>query len=144
MAAVRISRDHALVVHVGDSRVYRLRRGQADLLTVDHNLRHELLAAGIVPRSVESLGPQRSLTSHVGLPDKQLRVDMRSVALQAGDRLVLCSDGVFNELSHTDFIARASSGSAEVASDRLTAHAGSDDATAMIIDIDTSTPTPCA
>lgn len=135
VVAARITRDHAIVVHAGDSRVYRLREGHGELLTVDHNLRSELLAAGIVPRSGDSWGPQRALTSHLGLPDEALRVDVRSVALQHGDRLVLCTDGVFNELSHAEFTARVVGGTPETAADRLTAQGSRDDATALVLDV---------
>ena len=135
VTAIRIAHDQATVIHVGDSRVYRLRDGHAELLTRDHNLRSELLAAGIMPGNTKSLGPLRALTSYLGKADEDLLVDIRSVSLRHGDRLVLCTDGVFDEMSHSEFASRAGNESAAVAVNRLTALQGSDDATALIVDI---------
>jgi len=135
LSAIRIAHDQATVVHVGDSRVYRLREGHAELLTRDHNLRSELLAAGIMPGTAKSLGPLRALTSYLGKNDEDLQVDVRSLSLRSGDRLVLCTDGVFDEMTHSEFLARARGGTAVEAADRLTSMRGSDDATAVVLDI---------
>jgi len=137
LSAIKIAHDQATVVHVGDSRVYRLRSGHAELLTRDHNLRSELMAAGIVPGGTKSLGPLRALTSYLGKSDQDLQVDVRSVSLRHLDRLVLCTDGVFDEMTHSEFTSRAGTDSAAVAASRLTALQGSDDATAIVIDIGT-------
>jgi len=135
LSALRIGNDKALAVHVGDSRVYRVRRSQAELLTRDHNLRSELLATGIVPKSVQSLGPLRALTSYLGMPDQDLQIDVRSVGLRPGDRILLCTDGVFGEISHRQLAELAGVGDAALAAQSLIAVAGADDATAMVVDI---------
>lgn len=135
LSAVRISHDQATVVHVGDSRVYRIRGSHAELLTRDHNIRSELLAAGIMPGRARQLGPLSALTSYLGKDDHDLQIDVRSVSLRAGDRIVVCTDGVFGEMSHGEFAERGCGGSASSAADRLTALRGSDDATAVVLDI---------
>jgi len=132
---LRIAHDQATVVHVGDSRIYRIRGSHAELLTRDQNLRSELLAAGIIPGTARSPGPLRALTSHLGKPNHELQIDVRSVSLLAGDRLVLCTDGVFDEMSHGELSGRVSSGTATTAANRLTALLAGDDATAIVIDI---------
>lgn len=135
LTALRISHDQATIVHVGDSRVYRVRSGVAELLTRDHNLRSELLAAGIVPGSTSAFGPLRALTSYLGKSYEALEVDIRSVSLRAGDRLVLCTDGVFGGLRHREFVGRAFGGTAAEAAGRLTAMQASDDATVIVVDV---------
>lgn len=135
LTALRISNDQATIVHVGDSRAYRIRDGIAELLTRDHNLRSELLAAGIVPGSTGAFGPLRALTSYLGKPYDELEVDVRSVSLRSGDRLMLCTDGVFDGLRHSELVGRSFGGSAAEAAHRLTAMHASDDATVIIIDI---------
>jgi len=135
LSALKIAHDQATVVHAGDSRVYRIRGSHAELLTRDHNLRSELLAAGITPGSSRSQGPLRALTSYLGKRDHELQIDVRSVSLRAGDRLVLCTDGVFDELSHGEFSSRCRTGSATNAARRLTALRSSDDATAVVVDV---------
>lgn len=135
LSAVRISNDRALVLHVGDSRVYRVRDGSAELLTRDHNLRAELLAAGIAPLPGDPLGPPRALTSYLGMESADLQIDIRSVTLHDRDRLVLCSDGVFTEMTHAQLAELASLGTTETAAARLTSHLGPDDSTALVIEI---------
>lgn len=136
LSALRIAYDQATVVHVGDSRVYRLRLGQAELLTRDHNLRSELLAAGIEPRQTRDLGPLRALTSYLGMPEHELQIDVRSVGLLPGDRLLLCTDGVFDGLSHTELASYATGSDATTSAKSLTSRSSRDDATALVIDID--------
>lgn len=135
MTAIRVAHDQAMIVHVGDSRAYRIRDRRAELLTHDHNLRSELLAAGIVPGSTRAFGPLRALTSYLGRPDDELQIDLRSVSLRDGDRLVLCTDGVLDGQTHSEFVGRAGVGSTAEAVRRLTALGGADDATAIAIDI---------
>lgn len=141
LSSIRIAHDQAIVVHVGDSRVYRLRSGQAELLTRDHNLRNELMAAGIEPRAGEKLGPLRALTSYLGMPDEELQVDVRSVALRSGDFLVLCTDGVFDGRNHAEFlevVRRGSRSGAEAIALGLIEGTRPDDATAVVVEIGTT------
>jgi len=137
VTALRIFQDQGTIVHAGDSRAYRIRDGIAELLSRDHNLRSELLAAGIVPGSSGRFGPLRALTSYLGKPTAELEFDLRSVALRPGDRLVLCTDGVFGPLENAQFAALAAAGSCTEAAEALTSLGASDDATAVVIDINT-------
>lgn len=134
MTAVRISRDRAIVVHVGDSRAYRVRQGQIEMLTRDHNLRTELLAAGIVPREAGTARSLRALTSYLGSSPDDLVVDVRAVALEPGDRLLLCTDGVYGSIAHPRLAEVARSGDATSVAEELVALRGADDATAIVID----------
>lgn len=141
MSALRIAHDQATVVHVGDSRVYRVRSGHAELLSRDHNLRTELLAAGIVPRSAQSYGPLRALTSYMGMTNEDLQVDVRSVALRDGDLLVLCTDGVFDGLTHNQFVDAVHERRlepAEAIAVNLASGVRPDDATAIVVKIGTA------
>ena len=92
------------LVHLGDSRAYRLTDvaddgGRLDLLTHDHNVRAELLAAGLDVREYRDRGVAlHGLTSFIGLEHEVLRVDVLAVPVRAGDRLLLCTDGVHRQL----------------------------------------------
>lgn len=138
LSAIRVARDQAVVVHVGDSRVYRCRAGDVELLTRDHNIRSELLAAGIAPQRAAAAGPLGALTSYLGIAQDQLRADVRSVNLRDRDRLVLCTDGVFGQLPHADLAAIIAGGDVTTCADRLTANVGRDDATCVVLDIERS------
>jgi len=138
MVAVRVEESRATVVHAGDSRAYRLRGGSLELVTRDHNLRGEMLAAGIPPSAQDVAGPMRALTSFVGLRREELRVDVRSFSLLPGDRILLCTDGVHGVFSHAELTAAVAHGSPHECAQRLASartSTGADDATALLIEI---------
>ena len=145
LSALRIAHDQATILHIGDSRIYRVRDGRAEQMTRDHNLRAELLSAGIVPKSAQNLGPLRALTSFLGMPLEDLHVDVRSIALRDGDVLVLCTDGVFDAMTQPAFASvvfgaegRSAAELARDLTDDLTLGARPDDATAIVMKIGTA------
>ena len=84
--------------HVGDSRAYLLRGGRLDQLTTDHNMAQELVDQGEITKEEARNHPRSSwLTQALGFEDK-LDVEAGSIDLEAGDRLMLCSDGLHGEL----------------------------------------------
>jgi protein phosphatase len=132
------------LVHLGDSRAYRLTalegRSRLDVLTHDHNVRSELLAAGLDIGEYRERGVAlHGLTSFIGLENEALRVDVLAVPVRAGDRLLLCTDGVHRQLDDDELRAALSLPSCREAAERLVAHAdevgGRDNATAVVIGI---------
>lgn len=88
--------EGAVVAHVGDSRVYRLRRGVLEQLTFDHSLVWEVQASGQVhPDS--ALGqalPKNVITRSLG-PNSDVQIDVEGpFEIQEGDCFLLCSDGL--------------------------------------------------
>ena len=84
--------------HVGDSRAYLLRGGRLDQLTTDHNMAQELVDQGEITKEEARTHPRSSwLTQALGFEDR-LDVEAASIGLEAGDRLLLCSDGLHGEL----------------------------------------------
>ena len=82
------------VGHVGDSRCYRLRGGHLELLTQDHSLLADVLEQRPeLDDTVLARLPKNIVTRAIGI-DPLLRVSMRSYAVVAGDRYLLCSDGL--------------------------------------------------
>jgi PPM family protein phosphatase len=86
----------AHLAHVGDSRAYLLRPSEGlHQLTVDHTPVAEAVAAGFLSREEAASHPERNLLSRVVGLEPAVEVDTyRPVALEAGDRLLLCSDGL--------------------------------------------------
>ncbi len=89
----------AIVAHVGDSRVYRLRGGRLEQLTFDHSLVWEMQAAGQMPRGeVAGFIPKNIITRSLG-PHADVQVDMEGpFPLDVGDTFLLCSDGLSGQV----------------------------------------------
>jgi protein phosphatase len=87
------------VGHVGDSRCYRLRGGHLELLTQDHSLLADVLEQRpeLDDTALARL-PKNIVTRAIGI-DPMLRVSMRSYPVVAGDRYLLCSDGLSGPVS---------------------------------------------
>ena len=84
----------AFVVHVGDSRVYLLRDGVLEQVTEDHNVYNELLKRKKMTREqVEKLAPKNAITRAVGVYE-HCEPDSLVLDVTAGDRFLLCSDGL--------------------------------------------------
>lgn len=84
--------DQAVFAHVGDSRLYRWREGQLRPLTLDHNAIGEAVRLGIDPREVADL-PSHLISRALGLGDT-VEPDTGGCTLVAGDRYLLCTDGL--------------------------------------------------
>ncbi|MCD0462509.1 protein phosphatase 2C domain-containing protein [Roseiconus lacunae] len=94
----------AVIAHVGDSRVYRLRDGVMEQLTFDHSLVWEVQASGQVhPES--ALGqalPKNVITRSLG-PNADVQVDIEGpFELKIGDKFLLCSDGLSGQVDDVE------------------------------------------
>lgn len=83
--------DGAVLAHVGDSRIYLLRRGQVHQLTEDHSLSAEQAKRGLTPNSTRKT--ESVMTRAVGY-NASVNVDTLYLDLTPGDRLLMCSDGL--------------------------------------------------
>ena len=86
--------------HVGDSRAYQLRDGALRQLSEDHSVAEEWVRMGRLTAEEAAVHPRRhQLTRGVGVEDT-IAIDVLSLHVQPGDRILLCSDGLSNELSN--------------------------------------------
>jgi PPM family protein phosphatase len=90
VAVLRLIDDHAVIAHVGDSRVYRLRDGALAQLTIDHSLVAQLEASGMKPDAAFAWRHvvTRALGTTTGEPEVQREL------VRPGDVFLLCSDGL--------------------------------------------------
>ncbi|HEU0036695.1 MAG TPA: protein phosphatase 2C domain-containing protein [Kofleriaceae bacterium] len=95
VAVLKIERGHAVIAHVGDSRVYRLRGGALAQLTIDHSLVSEMIAAGMQPDA--SFPWRHVITRALGMAKAE--PDVQLAAIQPGDVFLLCSDGLYEGLA---------------------------------------------
>ena len=109
VAVLRIVDARAVISHVGDSRVYRLRGGALTQLTIDHSLLEQLIAQGTAPIDIETFPFRHVVTRALGIGgDPEVQVDHA----RSGDVYLLCSDGL-SEVLATDEIAALLEYSAE-------------------------------
>jgi protein phosphatase len=88
--------------HLGDSRAYLVRQGRASALTRDHSMAALLVAQGqLRPAEARSHPLRNQLTAALG-QEEDLKPDYTATRLQVGDRLVLCSDGLWDLVEEAD------------------------------------------
>ena len=91
--------EHLAIANVGDSRAYLLRDGELGMLTEDHSVAEQMVREGRLTPEEATVHPQRHvLTRVLGLgPDTE--VDAYAILPYRGDRYLLCSDGLINEVT---------------------------------------------
>ena len=93
-------RDNSVVaLHVGDSRIYRLRGNSFEQLTTDHTVIQELLDQGSITEAEIATHPQRSVLTQVLMGDGRNQSVLSIYEVKADDRFLLCSDGLTTVLS---------------------------------------------
>ena len=133
-------RDVIALVNVGDSRSYRFHDGELSQITVDHSLAEEMVRSGEISESEAAVHPHRHiLTRALGVAD-DVTVDLWRIQPTRGDRFLLCSDGLTNELDAPQIAEVLSTvPDPQVAADLLVraarTHGGSDNITVVVIDV---------
>jgi serine/threonine protein phosphatase PrpC len=87
------------VAHVGDSRAYLMRCGDMNPITEDHSLVAELVRSGDLTRDQAAEHPQKNLITRALGADEEVDVDTAILPIEAGDRILLCSDGLSDMVS---------------------------------------------
>jgi serine/threonine protein phosphatase PrpC len=90
--------NQAHIAHVGDSRIYLIRDGNALLLTRDHSFVQEMIDEGKISASEAQDHPDRNIiTRALGIrPEVEAEVSTIAIHIEENDRLLLCSDGLTN------------------------------------------------
>lgn len=106
---------HGVIIWAGDSRVYRYRQGALEQLTRDHSQVEELVAQGLITRQQARRYPGSNvITRAVGVMDP-LELDAEMLDVQEGDSFLLCSDGLYNEVSDSEIREALSVGDCQYA-----------------------------
>jgi protein phosphatase len=135
------SRGKMYIGHVGDSRAYRVRKGQIQQMTRDHSLVNDyLLAMPELTEEQRSELPKNVITRALGMQE-QVAVDIQTDEAVLGDCYILCSDGLSGMVEDREILDIVSTtADLEVACRRLVAmaneHGGEDNITALIVRIE--------
>src|ERR1700757_1349551 len=138
--ACALRHDQAVVSHVGDSRCYLVRKGIAKQITQDHTWINEQKKLGLISASEVSQSELRHVLIRSLGPEMFVSPDTTALTIQAGDVLVLCSDGLHDELPESTLASIVSQNKPidEIAQE-LVARAveidGNDNTTAQVIRI---------
>lgn len=99
VVAVLVQGERVCLANVGDSRGYLLRAGSLKQVTFDHSLVFEQMRAGLISeRDAKNHRFKNIITRSVGYQE-DVEIDLNYLEMQAGDRLLLCTDGLTNMVS---------------------------------------------
>jgi serine/threonine protein phosphatase PrpC len=102
LVACALRHNQAIISHVGDSRCYLVRNGQAKQVTQDHTLVNEQRKMGLISaREIAESDSRHVLIRSLG-PTMFVSPDTTALTLQAGDVFVLCTDGVHDEMNEKE------------------------------------------
>jgi serine/threonine protein phosphatase PrpC len=133
-------KDVLALANVGDSRAYIFSEGELAQVTADHSLAEERMRHGEMTEEEAAVHPQRHILTRALGVSSEVETDMWELELSSGDRVVLCSDGLSNEVSteemaevlrEVDDPDEAARRLVEVANE----HGGADNITVVIVDV---------
>jgi PPM family protein phosphatase len=133
-----IFRDRPWCVHVGDSRLYRWRNAQLEQVTEDHTWVSLAMKSGEITKEQAKMHPWRHVLSQCLGRKDLFRVDLQELEIQPGDILLMCSDGLTEEVSDEEIQALLSKeGNYEQIAEKLITAAknagGSDNITVVMV-----------
>lgn len=133
--------DELLAVgNIGDSRIYLMRNGELTQLTDDHSLPQELFRQGQLTEAEAANDPRRNIVTRVLGPSFGEGPDMQNLIPYVGDRIVICSDGLYNEVDDAGIatVLRKVGDPKEAARrlvDEANANGGADNISVIVIDV---------
>ena len=129
------------IANVGDSRSYVLRHGRLRQVTVDHSFVQELVAEGAITRAEARVHPRRNIVTRALGIEPSVRVDSWTMPIIRGDRFVLCSDGLVDEIDDDEITAVITAhaddpdAAARALVDAANAAGGRDNITVVVVDV---------
>jgi serine/threonine protein phosphatase PrpC len=102
LTALFLQGESVALLHVGDSRAYRLRGSSIEQLSADHTVLQELISKGAISISEAADHPQRSILTQALMGEGNLEAALQLFSVEEKDRYLLCSDGLTGVLSEKE------------------------------------------
>ncbi len=102
LTALLLNEDRAVLLHIGDSRCYRLRENVFEQLSNDHTVLQQLLDQGSINETEARDHPQRSMLTQVLMGEGSITPVLQVYPLKSGDRFLICSDGLSSVLTEKE------------------------------------------
>lgn len=140
LTAAMLEGERLLIAQVGDSRAYLLHKSHLQQITRDHSLMADLIEAGQITPEEARVHPNRSVITRAIGSDIHMRPDIYELNVDAGDRILLCSDGLSSMISNNaiESIMRRQSDAQHCADELVTAaleNGGADNVTVVVADV---------
>jgi serine/threonine protein phosphatase PrpC len=105
-AFVPYNRENSLyIVNVGDSRAYVLRENSLEQITEDHTYVNTLVKAGIITKAEAMERDDKNMITRAIGADDVVEADFFSVKIRKGDIVLICTDGLYSEVTEPELIA---------------------------------------
>ena len=126
-----------IIGQVGDSRAYLLRDGQLKQMTSDHSMVADMVRRGVLTEEQAACHPMRNYITRAVGTDDTLDVDMITIPRMNGDRWIICSDGLYGQISKQEREETAKIADLEEAAGKLLElaleHGGRDNITLVLM-----------
>jgi protein phosphatase len=132
--------EQLALLNVGDSRTYLVRHGRLRRLTTDHSYVQELVATGHISEAEARTHPRRNIVTRALGIEPTVRVDTWVIPFVKGDRYILCSDGLVDEVPDHDIeqvavVVHDPQAAAEELVAMANRHGGRDNVTVVVVDV---------
>lgn len=107
LTAANLLGDSLCIAHVGDSRAYLVRDGRPRLLTNDHTTVGDMVRMKLIPPEKVRTHAQRSMLNRAIGIGLFVRPDVETIKVREGDRIVICSDGLWSAIEDEDLASMA-------------------------------------
>lgn len=100
IVAALCTKQFVTIGHIGDSRCYILSEDEFSLVTEDHSLVNELVRHGEITKEDAESHPKKNVLLRALGTEQTVNLDVKTLVLEQGDHMLLCSDGLSNKVSH--------------------------------------------
>ena len=109
-SALAMQGDSAFIAHVGDSRIYLIRRGALMQVTMDHTLVEEMVLRGLITVREARVHPRRNIITRALGTEPRVEIDLMQLDMRPGDVFFLCTDGLTNHVPEREILNVTQSG----------------------------------